>query len=55
MPASLQLGAGYRAEVPKLWGSYLSFAGDLFVWETFILNEILAQDKIYISVGTLLS
>jgi hypothetical protein len=40
-------------EVPKLWGC--PWEGDkLFVQGTFILNEIWAQDKIYILVGTLL-
>jgi hypothetical protein len=37
-----------KAEVPKLWGAIGSLGGREFVWWTFILNEIWAQDKIYI-------
>jgi hypothetical protein len=48
-----------RAEVPKLWGATPVDAvgplggGDLFVWGTFILNEIWTKDKIYFLIGTL--
>jgi hypothetical protein len=50
MPASLQLGAGYRAEVPKLWGVHLVEepfvlgGGVVCMGYIFILNEILAHD-----------
>jgi hypothetical protein len=51
-----------RAQVPELWGApsggrFWSSGvegRELFVWRTFILNEIWAQGKIYILVGTLL-
>jgi hypothetical protein len=35
-----------------LWGAPLG--GEFFLWGIFILNEIWAQSKIYILLGTLL-
>jgi hypothetical protein len=56
------LRPSYNADVPKLWGAPPG-VGELFVFvegggsclrDIFIFNEISAQDKIFILVGTLL-
>jgi hypothetical protein len=45
-----------RPKVPKLWGAVIPLGdGRFYMSDMFILNEMDAQDKIYILVSTLLS